>query len=164
MSGLFPGRWAETSGSDAHSLFTAGYNWTEFPGSTAEDLRKAILHKTTVAAGEPAPVLGQVQWSMEVVWGGQKLMYKSLRHRLEEEEDNALIHKINSITDIKKATGIVAGFAYEFPLTVMLATLLSTQFLKRKAKAAMKDIGRRLDAIKARGWEDAGEGKGQSRR
>ena len=91
-------------------------------------------------------------------------MYKSLRHRLEEEEDNALIHKINSITDIKKATGIVAGFAYEFPLTVMLATLLSTQFLKRKAKAAMKDIGRRLDAIKARGWDDAGEGNGQSRR
>lgn len=142
-----PGKWAATSGSDAHSLFTAGYNWTEFEGRTEDDLRKAILRKKTVPVGTPAPVLGQVQWSMEVVWGGQKLMYKALRGKLPEVENNSLIHKINSISDIKKATGIVAGFAYEFPLTNMLATLLSVSFLKRRAKKAMKNIDERIANI-----------------
>ncbi len=151
MADLFPGKWALTSGSDAHSLFTAGYNWTEFPGSTADDFRKAILDKTTVPMGEPAPVLGQVQWSMEVVWGGQKLMYKSLRHQIKDPNENALVRKIESINDLKKATGIVAGFAYEFPLTVMLATTLSTSFLKKKAKIAMTQIDERLASIKELG-------------
>ena len=31
----YPGRWAEISGSDAHSVYTSGYNWTEFEGTTA---------------------------------------------------------------------------------------------------------------------------------
>lgn len=68
-----PGRWAALSGSDAHSLFTAGYNWTEFRGTTEGEFRRAILHKETVPVGVPAPVLTQVQWSMEVVKGGQNL-------------------------------------------------------------------------------------------
>lgn len=144
---LYPGRWAATSGSDAHSVWTAGYNWTEFPGTTAEEFRKAILHKTTVAKGVPAPVMGQVQWSMEVVWGGQKLMYKALRGRLEPVENNALVNKIVDNSDLKNAVGLVAGFAYEFPLTSMLATLLSTTYLKIHAKRALKHIDERIDKI-----------------
>ena len=144
---LYPGRWAEFSGSDAHSLYTAGYNWTEFPGNSEEDFRKAILHKKTVAKGVPAPVLGQVQWSMEVVWGGQKLMYKALRRKLEPVPDNALVEKILSNTDLKNATGIAMGFIYLFPLTSMLATLLSTAYLKNHAKKAMKHIDERIAKI-----------------
>lgn len=143
----YPGKWATVSGSDAHSLFTAGYNWTEFEGRTGDDLRRAILHKKTVPVGVPAPVLGQVQWSMEVVWGGQKLMYKALRGKLPEVKNNSLVHKINSISDIKKATGIVAGFAYQFPPTIMLATLLSVSFLKIRAKRALRDMDRRMAGI-----------------
>lgn len=142
-----PSRWAATSGSDAHSLFTAGYNWTEFEGRTAEDFRRAILRKTTVPVGVPAPVLGQVQWSMEVVWGGQKLMYRSLRGNLPEVENSTLIRKINSLPDIRKATGIVAGFAYQMPITTMLATFLSVSFIKKRAKKAMKHIDERMAAI-----------------
>ncbi|MBO5518837.1 MAG: PHP domain-containing protein [Candidatus Methanomethylophilus sp.] len=144
---LYPGRWAEFSGSDAHSLYTAGYNWTEFPGNSEEDFRKAILHKKTVAKGVPAPVLGQVQWSMEVVWGGQKLMYKALRRKLEPVPNNALVEKILSNTDLKNATGIAMGFIYLFPLTSMLATLLSTAYLKNHAKKAMKHIDERIAKI-----------------
>ncbi len=143
----YPGRWAAVSGSDAHSLYTAGYNWTEFKGRTEDDFRKAILHRKTVPVGVPAPVLGQVQWSMEVVWGGQKLMYKSLRGKLPEVKDNSLVHKINTVSDIKKATGIVAGFAYQFPLTVMLATLLSVSFLKTRARKALREMDVRMAGI-----------------
>ncbi|MCQ2084802.1 MAG: hypothetical protein MJZ21_01485, partial [archaeon] len=144
---LFPGRWAETSGSDAHSVHTAGYNWTEFPGRSEDDFRNAILNKTTVGVGEPAPVLAQVQWSMQVVWGGQKLMYKALRRKLEPVPENELIAKCIRNSDIKNATGIMMGFIYDFPFTSMLATLISTGVLKHRAKVAMKTIDQRLESI-----------------
>lgn len=141
---LYPGRWAATSGSDAHSVYTAGYNWTEFPGHSADDLRKAILDKTTVPKGVPAPVLGQVLWSMEVVYGGQKLMFQALRRRLQPVEDNILIDKVLQNSDLKNATGLVAGCIYLVPLTSMLATLLSTYYLKKHAKKALKTIDERI--------------------
>ena len=111
----YPGRWAETSGSDAHSVYTTGYNWTEFPGTTADDFRKAILDKTTKACGQAAPVFGQVQWSVDVVLGGQRMLYSSLKGKLRGVPEDHLIEKINSISDLKKATGIFAGMLYVVP-------------------------------------------------
>ncbi len=143
----YPGRWAETSGSDAHSKYTTGYNWTEFPGNTAEDFRKAILNKTTKACGQAAPVFGQVQWSVDVVIGGQKLMYRSLRGKLRNVPKDILIEKINSINDLKKATGIFAGFIYVVPPISMIATVLSTSFLKKGEKKMIPMIPERLELI-----------------
>ncbi len=144
---LYPGRWAATSGSDAHAVCTTNYNWTEFPGTSAEDLRKAILDKTTVPKGVPAPVMGQFQWSYEVVWGGQKLMYKALRRQLEPVPGNELIAKCLRNTDIKNAVGIIMGFVYDVPFTGMLATLISTATLKMRAKKALKQIDERLAKV-----------------
>ncbi|MCQ2069727.1 MAG: PHP domain-containing protein [archaeon] len=149
VSEMYPGRWATTSGSDAHSVYTAGFNWTEFEGRTAEEFRKAILNKKTVAVGEPAPVLGQVQWSMDVVAGGQKMLKKSLRHELEEIEDNYLVQRINEIPDVLKALGIVGGYMYRFPPVSMFATLLSTMYLRHKASVALKNIDERTEKVKA---------------
>jgi predicted metal-dependent phosphoesterase TrpH len=143
----YPGKWAPIAASDAHSKFTFGYCWTEFEGNTADDLRKAILSKKTVPKGRTAPVLGEVQWSMEVVMGGQKLMYRSLRGSLSEREDHALIEKINSITDLKKATGIVGGLMYLFPPVSFAATLASATYLNRGAKRMLKDLEQRLEEI-----------------
>ena len=130
----YPGRWAEMSGSDAHSLYTSGYNWTEFEGTTAEDLRKSILNRTTKAAGVPAPVFGQIQWSVEVALGGAKLMAKALNRRLEPVEDDHLIEKILSVNDLKKFTGIFAAYAYATPWMSGLATTLSTAWLAKGAR------------------------------
>ena len=143
----YPGRWAETSGSDAHSIYTAGYNWTEFSGNTAEDFRKAILNKTTIACGEAAPVFGQVQWSVDVVIGGQKLLYQSLIGKLKNVPNDHLIEKINSITDLKKATGIFAGCLYVVPPISFIATILSTSYLKKGSREMEAWIPERLEGI-----------------
>ncbi|MDR1404819.1 MAG: PHP domain-containing protein [Candidatus Methanoplasma sp.] len=143
----YPGRWAPISASDAHSKFTFGYSWTEFDGSTADDLRKAILHKKTVPRGRTAPVLSEVQWSMEVVIGGQKLMYRSLRGKLPNMEDHSLVDKINSLSNLKKATGIIGGFMYILPPVSFLATMASTFYLNKGAKRMHRDLRRRLDEI-----------------
>lgn len=143
----YPGRWCETSGSDAHSKYTTGYNWTEFPGSTAEDLRKAILDKTTVARGVPAPVFGQVQWSVDVVIGGQKMMYKSLKGRLRNVPKDHLIEKINSISDLKKAAGIFAGLIYVVPPMSFVATIISTYYLRKGEDKMLASIADRMELI-----------------
>lgn len=143
----FPGRWAPISGSDAHSVHTAGYNWTEFEGNTAEDFRKAVLDKTTIPMGKPAPVFCELKWSMEVVWGGQHLMYRSLIHRLPNDDEKPLVKKINSLTKLKKATGIFAGFMYAAPPVSFIATWLSTSFLKKGAKKMNYDAAERLQNI-----------------
>ncbi len=155
-----PGRWAAVSGSDAHSVYTSGYNWTEFPGNSAEDFRRAILDRTTVPVGVPAPVLGQVQWSIDVVIGGQKLMWRSLRHRLEPVPDNHLVNTVCEISDVKKIAGIFGGMAYAFPPLTILATLLSVGYLgirnRKLRRAAAERLGN-IDRIIA-GREDGRRG------
>ena len=143
----YPGKWAPIGASDGHSTFTVGYTWTEFDGNTADDLRKAILNKTTRPKGRTTPVLGEVQWSMEVVLGGQKLMYKSLRGHLPQVKDHSLVDKINSLSDLKKATGIVGGVLYILPPVPFIATLASTTYLKQGAKHMLKDIQKRIEDI-----------------
>ncbi len=143
----YPGRWAETSGSDAHSIYTAGYNWTEFPGSSADDFRQAILNRTTKAVGEAAPIFGQVQWSVDVVIGGQKMMYRSLKGKLKNAPRDHLIEKINSINDLKKATGIMAGCLYIVPPISFIATIASAAFLRKGAEKMVKGIPGRLELI-----------------
>lgn len=143
----YPGRWAEMSGSDAHSVYTAGYNWTEFEGTTADEFRKSVLNKTTRSAGQAAPVFSQVQWSADVVLGGQKLLYKSLIGKLKNVKDDHLIEKVNSITNLKKATGLVAGFIYLVPPIIFIATVLSTGYLHKGAEDMISRIPERLEKI-----------------
>lgn len=160
----YPGRWCETSGSDAHSVYTTGYNWTEFPGSTADDLRKAILNKTTKACGTAAPVFGQVQWSVDVVIGGQKLLLKSLKGRLKNVPKDHLIEKINSISDLKKATGIFAGMLYVIPPISFIGTSLSVSYLNKGAAKMTSKIPDRMELIDQIIKEvDAGGGPGKCR-
>jgi predicted metal-dependent phosphoesterase TrpH len=140
----YPGRWAPISGSDAHSVHTTGFNWTEFEGNTAEDFRRAVLNKTTIPVGVPAPVFNELKWSMEVVWGGQHMMYRSIIHRLPADDEKPLVKKINSLTKLKKATGIVAGVFYVIPPVSFIATWLSTSFLKKNAKKMNRSKQERL--------------------
>ena len=42
-----------TGGSDAHTLATVGQGWTMFPGTTTDDLYRAIQHGTVTAHGRP---------------------------------------------------------------------------------------------------------------
>ncbi len=53
-------RLAETGGSDAHFLTAVGSSLTLFPGRSAEELRRSILHRTTRAANCFRVRLGEV--------------------------------------------------------------------------------------------------------
>ncbi len=143
----YPKRWAEMAGSDAHSVYTSGTCWTEFEGTTADDFRKSILNRTTRAVGKAAPPFGQVQWSVEVVMGGQKLLMDKLKNQLVVQEGDQLGEKIESINRLKAATGVVAGTAYLFPPITCLAATLSLIYLSIGSRRMTRKMDERLDNI-----------------
>ena len=62
---------AEVGGSDAHFLQAVGTSYTTFPGSSAEDLREAIVSRTTSGHGGPHPRLAEI--------GYRRLVYQQVR-------------------------------------------------------------------------------------
>ena len=74
-------------------------------------------------------------------------MYKSLFGKLKNVPHDHLIEKINSITDLKKATGIFAGMLYVVPPLSFVATILSTSYLKKSAGDMTPWIPDRLTVI-----------------
>lgn len=143
-----PGKWAAFSGSDAHSRYTTGFNWTEFEGEGEEDFRKAVLAKRTIPCGEPAPAFNQVQWSIEVVRGAQKMLGKALIGKLEADPDNPLISKMIAIEDIKKIAGIIGGYLYIIPPTPFLGEFLATTWLSKKAHKLVDTIDFKMEEWK----------------
>ena len=133
-----PGRWAALSGSDAHSKYTTGYNWTEYEGFGEEDFRKAVKNKTTVPCGEPAPVFTQLQWSFEVVMGAQRMLSKALIGKLQPVEGNPLIDKMLRITNLKKIAGIFGGTLYLIPPIPFLGAIAATKWLDMKASEQLE--------------------------
>lgn len=140
-----PGRWAALSGSDAHSVYTMGYNWTEFEGETPEDFRNAVLHKKTTPHGVPAPVFSQVQWSVQVVLVAQKMLLSSLRGKLEDDPENPLIHKMNTIKDVKKIGGIIGGAIYLTPPVPFIGAFAATKWLEKRSQKLVNSIEYKLE-------------------
>ena len=79
--------------------------------------------------------------------GGQKLMLKSLQGRLRNVPKDHLIEKINSISDLKKATGIFAGMLYVIPPISFLATILSVSYLNKGSAKMCSKIPERMELI-----------------
>lgn len=77
---------AETGSSDAHQASLVGTAWTEFPGRTAQDLRRAIVEGATVPRGrywtarEHLVGIAQQQWRSLVAHPTQKAS-RRLRER-----------------------------------------------------------------------------------
>lgn len=64
-------RVAETGSSDAHHAELVGTAWTEFPGANADELRAAILARTTTASGRA--------WTLrEHLRGAAQQQYRSM--------------------------------------------------------------------------------------
>lgn len=64
-------RWGlpATGSSDAHHLEHVGSGWTEFPGTTAEELRQAIAAGTTKAAMTPMAAVPPAKLALGLAWG-----------------------------------------------------------------------------------------------
>lgn len=143
----YPGRWAEISSSDSHSLKTFGFAWTEFEGESAEDLRNSILNRTTKACGRPVPVGAAAVWMMTVVYKGFTLLLRSLAGRLRPDPDDPFIEITERVAGQKKLAGVVGAMIYLFPPIPFLASIATNVWMDRKAKKLLLTMQDRLDAL-----------------
>ena len=125
------GRWAEVGGSDAHALGQLGCSHTIFPGETAEDFRRAILAKTTVAQGMISTLEMGVKWSVQVVLQSDKLMIKSFFGILEgDDPDDPLIRKINSMRGDRKLGALISSLFFLTPPVPFLTGFTGLKLMK----------------------------------
>jgi predicted metal-dependent phosphoesterase TrpH len=126
------GQWALVGGSDSHSLRSIGCAYTEFDGHGPEDLRKAILNKTTVAGGERMSMIQNIQWSLEVVMESDRLIVRSMLHReLPGDASDPVINKVLQLPTHKKIAALVASIGYFTPPVPFIAMITGEKVLNR---------------------------------
>ena len=127
------GRWARLGGSDSHYIKTVGYAYTNFLGSTAEELRRSILNKNTSVGGVPIPMTDAIAWSMEVVYRSDVLI---LRHMLgldKEETDDPIVLKVRKMNAAQRLGALVGSLVYLTPPIPFLVGMTSKRLFRRWA-------------------------------
>lgn len=124
------GRWARLAGSDSHSLGTLGCAFTEFEGNGEEDLRKAILNKTTVPHGTPMSVQSGVKWTMEVVLESDRQIVRSMLNR-PGNIDDPVYKKVSELPGHKRIAALGASFFYITPPMPYLVVWLGAMRMRR---------------------------------
>ena len=147
VSKKYPGKWAEISSSDAHSVSTMGYAWTEFEGDNAESLRKAILEKRTVPCGNPCPADRWVAWSMISVFKALKMIVRSMFGLLKPDPNDPLVTAILNISGHKKLPSVLGAIIYLFPPVPYLAYIASNEWLKKRARRLRNRLSETLEKI-----------------
>jgi len=141
------GRWAETGSSDAHSVSTMGFAWTEFEGKGAEGLRSAILEKRTFPCGQPCPVDKWVAWSITVVFKTLKMIVRSMFGLIRPDPNDPLITSVLNLSGHKKLPAMISAMIYLFPPVPYLACIASNTWLNRRAKKLLDHISETLEKI-----------------
>lgn len=134
------GRWAKVAGSDSHSLATIGCAYTEFEGGGAEDLRKAIIKRTTVPKGEKMPIGTAVKWTLEVVMESDRQILRSMLGRNHASDpDDLVVKKVNELATHKKLAALLGSIAYFTPPIPYLVVWVGERRIKRLNSAPIHD-------------------------
>lgn len=134
------GKWALLAGSDSHSLATLGCAFTEFEGSGEEDLRKAIINKTTVPQGNPMSVATGVKWTLEVVLESDRQIIRSmLKRRGKDDADDPFLKKVSELPGHKKLAALGASFFYITPPIPYLVVMLGARRMRRVNSVPIHD-------------------------
>lgn len=139
------GRWATLGGSDAHSLPTMGYAFTEFNGTGAEGLREAILAKRTVAKGNPMPLEKAINWSVGVVLATDVWIIRSVFGKIKEVDmHDPIVNKISVMDASKKAAALIGSILFLLPPVPFLCGIVSKKVLKRMERNKQNGGGQGL--------------------
>ncbi len=135
-------RWAMLGGSDSHYLKTVGYAYTNFEGSTAEDLRRSILSKTTSAGGIQIPMTDAIAWSMQVVYRSDVLILRSAFGLDRGETDDPIVLKVRGMNGAQRFGALFGSLVYLTPPIPFLAAMTSRQLFRKWALHERTDATR----------------------
>ena len=127
------GRWARLGGSDSHYIKTVGYAYTNFLGSTAEELRQSILRKNTSVGGVPIPMTDAIAWSMQVVYHSDILILRNLLGLDKEDTDDPIVLKVRGMNAAQRMGALVGSLVYLTPPIPFLVGMTSKRLFRRWA-------------------------------
>ncbi|MBI0583913.1 MAG: PHP domain-containing protein [Methanomassiliicoccus sp.] len=127
------GRFARMGGSDSHYLKTIGLAYTEFVGSSSEDLRKDILAKQTKAGGKVIPLDKAIAWSVGVVLESDRLIVRSMFGLDREETDDPIQNLVHKMRLGQKLGALVGSFVYFLPPIPYIVGIASKKLLREWA-------------------------------
>jgi predicted metal-dependent phosphoesterase TrpH len=124
---------AHIGASDAHTPDMVGNGFTIFEGTSAEDLRKAILQKNTKYGGNVTPLREFVWMTAITAAEMESVLLRSLMGRpMRGDSDTELA--VSKIRTISKAVSIVGATAFMFPPFIYLTAVAGDRIHKTEAK------------------------------
>ena len=113
---------ARLGSSDGHFLESVGRCFTRFPGATAEDLRRAILLRQTVAEGSCYGLRTLARFVARRLRSGQRVL-PDRRHFWRESADQALAIEVHESRHLDTAVVTPVGRVDEHALDALKTTL-----------------------------------------
>jgi predicted metal-dependent phosphoesterase TrpH len=127
-------RFARIGGSDSHYLKTIGSAYTQFNGTTAEDLRREILAKRTAAGGVVIPMDKAIAWSVGVVVESDRLILRSFFGLDKEPTDDPILWRVQNMKLGQKLGALVGSFVFFLPPIPYIVGWLSQNILEDRAE------------------------------
>lgn len=131
---------ALTGGSDAHGPSMVGNAYTTYEGSSAEDLRKAILAGKTSFEGEYTELKDIIWMTTTVALRLQEIIARSLVGG-ENHEDTVYAREVCDMRTISKVLSFIGIMAFMAPPATLLAGLVGDRLHRSKSKALWLEMG-----------------------
>ena len=119
------GKFAKTGGSDSHYIKTVGMAYTRFEGTTAEELRRAILQKRTDAGGSTIPMDKAIAWSLSVILTSDRLILRSFLGLDKQPTDDPIISRVQNLKMGQKLGALTGSLIYFIPPIPFIAGMIS---------------------------------------
>jgi hypothetical protein len=127
---------ARLGSSDAHTKLTIGNAWTEFDGSTPEELYKSIILRHTEAGGSANGLSDYIGWSVEVA---QEVSRKILTKKAKREHDDPL-GRICQMRRHNKALALVGSAIYSTTPLPLVAGVLGEGLVRRRGRRMWHEV------------------------
>ncbi|MCU0859239.1 MAG: PHP domain-containing protein [Thermoplasmata archaeon] len=125
---------ALTGGSDAHCPSMVGNAYTTFEGSTAEELKKALLARKVGYGGNYTPLKDMIWMTTEVALRIQQLIGESISGK-ENTEDTIYAREVYEMRTITKALSFIGIMAFLAPPLTVIAGIVGDHVHWSKSKA-----------------------------
>jgi predicted metal-dependent phosphoesterase TrpH len=127
-------RFARIGGPDSHYLKTIGTAYTQFDGTTAEDLRREILAKRTSAGGTVIPLDKAIAWSVGVVIESDRLILRSFLGLDKEPTEDPILWRVQNMKLGQKLGALIGSLVYFLPPVPYIVGWLTQNILDDRAE------------------------------
>jgi predicted metal-dependent phosphoesterase TrpH len=125
--------------SDAHTPAMVGNAYTLFEGTTAEELRKAIMQKRTRWAGQATPLKDFVWMTAVTAAEMECILARSLFGR-PMKDDSEVEMIVSRIRTISKIVSLVGATAFMFPPFLYLTAVAGDRIHRSRARISVSKL------------------------